>query len=139
MSDRYFSKVVSILDEYTVVINKGLENDIKKGDEFLIIGLGEVINDPDTGEKIEQLEVVRGKACAKHVQNKITTLESCEYFNSKDIREITKISKRPSTLTSNIYANFHGTQDSVTEIFKPGEALMKPLEDIQSGDFVIRL
>ena len=37
MNERYFAKVATILDEYTVVINKGSNHDVKIGDKFIII------------------------------------------------------------------------------------------------------
>ncbi|MGX8884024.1 hypothetical protein ACWWD9_12520 [Methylovorus sp. SPW-M1] len=134
MSDRYFSKVASVRDSYTIIISKGSEHGVKSGDKFLIVGLGEVIKDPDSGEDIEQLEIVRGKAIAKHVQNKVTTLESCEYYKSSDVREIKKV----TTKTSGALSIF-GPQDSVTESIKPGESMLQKFEGVKVGDFAIKL
>lgn len=134
MSDRYFSKVASIRDRYTIIIGKGSEHGVKSGDKFLIVGIGEVIKDPETGEDLEQLEIVRGKAIAKHVQNKLTTLESCEYYKSSDVREIKKVTTKTSGAMG-----FFGPQDSVTESIKPGESRLQEFEGVEVGDFAIKL
>ncbi|NKB83077.1 hypothetical protein [Brucella grignonensis] len=81
MSDEYGKtpKVVTVLDEYKIVINRGLDHGIKPGDLFLVFSLGEKISDPDTGEDLGVLEIVRGRAKADHVQEKFSTLISNEF------------------------------------------------------------
>lgn len=82
MSERYFGKVVHISDKFSVVINAGAEKDVKVGMKFLVVGLGDVIRDPDSGEELEQLEIVRGRAEVVHVQPKLSTLKSIEVDRS---------------------------------------------------------
>ncbi|WP_340124443.1 hypothetical protein [Methylobacter svalbardensis] len=134
MSDRYFAKVAVVRDNYTVVINKGSESGVKEGDKFLLVGVGEVITDPDTGEELEHLELVRGKATATHVQNRVTTLESCEYKKSSDTREIKKVTTKATALLGML-----GPQDTVTESIKPGESRLMEFDGATKGDFVIKL
>jgi hypothetical protein len=69
-------KVVKILNRYEVVINLGAEDGVKESDEFVVFAQGEEVMDPDTGESLGILEIVRGEALVKHVQPKITTLRS---------------------------------------------------------------
>jgi len=135
MTNRYAGKVVSVSDKFTVIINKGSESGIVIGDKFLIIGLGEVIIDPDTQEELERLEIVRGKAVVTHVQEKISTLQSCEYEKSSGVREIKKVSLRGGVAIPGIF----GPQDTVTESIKPGEERLKELNGIQVGDHIIKL
>lgn len=131
MSDRYFAKVVLVQDKYTVVINAGSEKDVKIGKKFLIVGLGEVIIDPDTNEELERLEIVRGNAQVTHVQGKIATLRSAEYDRTADEREIKKVTARGGL------AVWGGPQDTVTEITKPGEQIIREFRGVQVGDFAI--
>lgn len=84
-------KVIRVLSSTEVVINRGSEHGIHSGSRFLIFVLGDEIRDPDTGESLGQLEVVRGKAKVKHCQAKITTLESSETKSIKQDR--TRIDK----------------------------------------------
>lgn len=132
MSERYFAKVVHVQDKYTVVINAGSERDVKIGKRFLLVGLGEVIVDPDTKEELERLEVVRGAAQVTHVQGKIATLRSAEYDKTPDEKEITKVTSRGAFA---VLAG--GPQDTVTETVKPGEQVLRELRGVQVGDFAI--
>jgi hypothetical protein len=131
MSDRYFAKVVLVQDKYTVVINAGSEKEVKVGKKFLIVGLGEVIVDPETKEELEKLEIVRGTAQVTHVQAKIATLSSAEYDRSADEKEIKKVTSRGAL------AVFGGPQDTVTETTKPGEQVLREFRGVQVGDFAI--
>lgn len=139
MTDRYTGKVVSVRDRFTVVTNMGSENGIVIGDKFLIVGLGEVIIDPDTQEELEQLEIVRGKAVVTHVQPKISTLQSCEYEKSSDIREIKKVTSRGSVAVVRLFGGGPEDNTTVTESIKPGEERLKELTRVQAGDRIIKL
>ncbi|WP_127652669.1 hypothetical protein [Pseudomonas koreensis] len=132
MSSRYFSRVASTPDSYTVVIAKGSEHGVEVGDVFLVVGLGDVIVDPDSGEQLEQLEIVRGRAKVTHVQLRVSTLVSCEYIKTNDTREIKKVT------TSSPMVTIFGPQDTVTESITPGTSVLKELHGAQIGDFVIR-
>jgi len=134
MSDRYFGKVVSIRGNYIVVANKGEEQGVKVGDTFLIVGLGDVIVDPDTQEELGKLEIVRGKVQATHVQPKISTLESCLYEKSSDTKEIKKVTTKPSALLGML-----GPQEAITESTIPGESRLKELAGACEGDHLIKL
>lgn len=134
MSERYFSKVVSIIDDYKVVMKKGAEDGVKEGDRFVLVGIGPMILDPDTGEQLEPLEIVRGRVTVTHVQSHISTLESDEYEKEKDIREIKKVSSKSSALLGII-----SPQDTVTESIKPGDMRLRKLKGASVGDVLIRV
>jgi len=133
MSEKYYGKVVAVRDEYTIVINKGSEQGVDAGQKYLVVGLGEIIIDPDTKEELEQLEIVRGRVVVTHVQKKIATAESCEYDKSADVKEIKKVSSKGTI------AILGGLQDTVTESIKPGEQYLKTLDNIEVGDQIIKL
>ncbi|WP_157377806.1 hypothetical protein [Burkholderia ubonensis] len=133
MSERYFAKVVGVVNSTTAVINAGDISGVKLGDRFLLVGLGDVIVDPDTGEELERLEIVRGKVQVIHVQTKIATVQSSELVRTGDVKEIKKITSRGSAL-----ANFLGPQDTVTESITPGQERLKDLTGLVIGDFAIR-
>ncbi|WP_152662884.1 hypothetical protein [Halomonas sp. HG01] len=132
MTDRYFGKVVSKPDGYRVVVNKGYDNGVEVGQKFLVVGIGDVIRDPDTGEELEKLEIVRGRVVVDHVQQKISTLKSCEYEVSEETKEIKKVSSRGGLAVL-------GPQDTVTESIKPGSKHLKPLQGAGIGDLIIKL
>ena len=90
MSDKntfFPATVVKVLDEYLVVINRGSDHGIKKGDAFLVYFVeGEELRDPNTGEALGHLEVVRGSGSATHVQPKLTTLRTNRTTSSRTVR-----------------------------------------------------
>lgn len=134
MSERYFGKVVHISDKFSAVINAGAEQDVKVGMKFLIVGLGDLIQDPDTGEELERLEIVRGRAEVVHVQTKLSTLKSIEAERQPDTREIKKVTSRSTGIAALI-----GPQDVVTESITPSEPVLLELKGVMVGDLVIKL
>lgn len=132
MSERYFAKVVHVQDKYTVVINAGSLRDVKLGKRFLLVGLGEVIVDPDTNEELERLEVVRGTGVVTHVQDKIATLRASDYDKAPEQKEIKKVTSR-----SNFSILSGGPQDTVTETVRPGEQILREFRGVQVGDLAI--
>ena len=69
--------VVQIISDRTVVINRGEADGVQKGQRFLVYHVDpEPIVDPETGEDLGRLEVVRGTGTATHVQDRLTTVSS---------------------------------------------------------------
>ena len=69
-------KVAKTIDDYTVVINAGSEDGIKNGCVVMLYEMGGMIKDPDTGEELDELEIVKGTGVVTHVQPRIATVES---------------------------------------------------------------
>lgn len=132
MTERYFGKVVAVRDEYTVVMDKGLNCEVATGQRYLVVGLGDVISDPETGEELERLEIVRGRVSVMHVQEKIATLKSCDYESSEDTKEIKKVTSRGGLA-------MFGPQDTITESITPGKRNLKALDKAEVGDYLIRI
>ena len=78
MAEIITGKVIKVIDEYRVVINKGSESGITKNDRFLIYRLGQELTDPDTNENLGVLELVCGEGVPEHIQEKITTLRTAK-------------------------------------------------------------
>jgi len=132
MNPRFLGKVLTTPDAFTVVVNIGDEHGVRQGQEFLVIGLGETISDPDTGEVLEQLEIVRGKVVATHVQKKISTLVSADTERDPDIKEV---KRKP--LSVHDYTSIFGERESVTEIVKLGAQRKKALLNAKAGDHLM--
>ena len=59
-----------------LVVNRGAEDGVKNGSRFLVYALSdEDIVDPESGESLGRLEIVRGRAVATHVQARMATIE----------------------------------------------------------------
>lgn len=68
------AKVVKVLSPTELVINVGSADGVNSYDKFLVYAEGEEIRDPDTGEMLGRLEIVKGKAEVVHIQERITTI-----------------------------------------------------------------
>ena len=71
-------KVAEIIDEYTVVINRGQEHGVEEDMRFVIYEPGEEIKDPDTGESLGNFEYVKAKIEVVNVQEKFSTAKTYE-------------------------------------------------------------
>lgn len=73
---KYPATVVSIIDIYKVVINRGAKNGIKEGQRFLLYKLGEKEIKDITGESLGYLEMPKGTGRVISVQERISIIES---------------------------------------------------------------
>jgi hypothetical protein len=90
------AKVVHVIDPdmnyapVEVVINHGAQHGVKIGDRYLVFGEGPAIRDPDTGEDLGQLELVRGRGQVVHVQEHLATIRSIERSRERPARRIVR-------------------------------------------------
>ena len=89
------AKIVKIVDEYRVAINKGSDDGINKDDMFIIFEKGEELFDPDNNQSLGFLEIPKLKMKVFNIQNKMTLLESAETTIETD-RKVKRTIKRYS-------------------------------------------
>lgn len=65
----YRLKIAKVVSDYHVILNAGARDDVAVGMEFVIFSLGEQVTDPDTGEDLGQIELVKGTVEVDHVQD----------------------------------------------------------------------
>jgi hypothetical protein len=82
--------VAYVMGDYKIVINRGVEQGVKVGDTYLIYAIGPEMIDPETDESLGNLEIVRGRAVVRHVQEKVSTLETIEFDETPGQRKIIK-------------------------------------------------
>lgn len=110
MNNYSIFKVIKIIDEYSIVINGGLEKNISKGDDIEIFLEGEELFDPDTGESLGTLDFVKDSLEVTEVYLKFSVCE----------RIITKRTHKPSPLSQAMISfaqsasNFSGTTEIET-------------------------
>lgn len=117
-------KVAKVIDEYTLVLNKGSSNGIKEGQRFLIYSVGEEVKDPDTSVSLGLLELVKGTGKARHVQESMCTVTSDMNEGLRTIRRPAKSGYRPLTMIL--------FPEEVEEVI-PGRKV--PFEYPEVGDF----
>jgi hypothetical protein len=72
-------KVAKILDEYSIVINVGRDNDVVNGMVFVVfVQSDDEVKDPDSGETLGKLEHVKDYIFVSHVQDKFSTCAAGE-------------------------------------------------------------
>ena len=118
-------KVVDVIDDTRIVINKGAADGVTESQRFLIYRLGEEMTDPDTNESLGRLELVCGEGRPDHIQERITTLTSCRTETKNNRRVITR--KSPSSFTS-IFMS-----PDATETIETPERVTLPFEDVERG------
>lgn len=125
-------KVVKINSGFEIVINLGSNNsDIRMGQKFKVIKFGDIIVDPDTNQELGRLEIPCGIVEVIHIQENMSTLQSCEYSRSPDRKEIRTIPKSPFSIS------FTGPGTETIETTMQGEKHIKPLNKIEIGNIVI--
>lgn len=90
MTNIIIGKVINVINEYRIVINKGKVDGVKMSNRFLIYKLGNEMFDPDTNESLGTLELVCGEGKPEHIQEHMTTLHTSKI----QIKEATKTIKR---------------------------------------------
>lgn len=108
-------KVVKVLpDNENLVINIGSKNGARMGLEFLVYEIGEEIVDPDTGEGLGNLEIIKGRGIITHVQERMSTITSIE--NVKETRA-SVVAILGQSSTSNVVKPFK--KPKVGDLLKP--------------------
>lgn len=76
-------KVAKIIDDTDIVVNVGEEGGVERDMEFIVYEIGDVIEDPDTGEALGNVEHVKARVKPKHIQEEITVMTSAETTTKK--------------------------------------------------------
>ncbi|MDO4475017.1 MAG: hypothetical protein Q4B75_10265 [Eubacteriales bacterium] len=123
MAEIITGKVIKVINDYKIVINKGFADGVTMGTRFLVFRLGEELFDPDTNESLGILELVCGEGKPEHIQEHISTL-----YTAKTIVKKTKTVKK-----SGPYGGLFGETE---EIYDP-ETDEIPFDDV-SKDCLVR-
>lgn len=87
--------VIKVIDNQTLVINKGSKDGIRENFTFLVYYLDdEDVIDPITGKNLGKIEYVVGRGKPKHIQDNMTTITCID----KQRRNITRIVKESNPL-----------------------------------------
>ena len=117
------ARVVTVVDGYRLVINRGARDGVKAGQQWLVYGISKTnVLDPESGEDLGVLEIVRGVGAVVHVQDKLATLRS--------------VAKGPGIKRTvrRRELSFGGLGPTEEEVFRDDGELL-PFEDPEKGDF----
>ncbi|WP_457569183.1 hypothetical protein [Desulfurobacterium sp.] len=124
------AKIVKVIDSFTVVINKGKNEGVRKGQRFLIYELGEEIVDPDSGRNLGRLELVKGTGRVIHVQDEMATIKS-------DMEEdvgVRRIRKKVHQYPRESFWSMVVGSPVEEEIVEPRKE-PKPFDSVYEGDY----
>ncbi|MHC4253312.1 MAG: hypothetical protein ACYS9X_29685 [Planctomycetota bacterium] len=68
--------IARILNDESVVINRGSAHGVKEGMRFAIFTELDEVKDPETGSSMGRLELVKARVVASHVQENMTICEA---------------------------------------------------------------
>jgi hypothetical protein len=111
-----------------VVVNRGALHGVKLGDRFLVFGTGPHVTDPETGEDLGALELVRGRGEVVHVQDKMATVRSTERRRTRPARRVI----REQSWAANLLSRAGAPAGIIEEEIAPEAEV--PFESVQLGD-----
>lgn len=79
MSDKY--RVVKIIDDTSLIINAGTDNNVEIGDVMEIHGKSETIFDPETKEDLGKIDIVKDSLKVTKVYEKMCVCETSYVSN----------------------------------------------------------
>lgn len=123
MADIIMGKVIEVIDDYKIVINKGSADGVHMGNRFLVYRLDKELFDPDTNESLGILELVCGEGKPEHIQERFTTLYTAK----------TVIKKTKTVTKSTPYGGLFGQTE---ETYDP-EVIEIPFENVGT-DCIVR-
>ncbi len=65
-------RVARILNDRSIVINRGSAQGVREGMRFVVFAELDEVPDPETGDSLGKLELVKARVVASHVQEKMT-------------------------------------------------------------------
>lgn len=116
-------RVVKVIDEYRLVINKGSDDGVTVNNQFLIYHLGEELFDPETKQSLGVLELVCGEGKPEHIQAHMTTLVTAK----SETKQSRKVIKHGGNTISAIIS---GLGSAVTEESYDPETIQVPFENV---------
>ena len=67
------TKVAKIVSPTELILAAGAEDGVEEGMEFIVYSLSDPVTDPETGEELGRIEIVKARLLAAHVQDHMTT------------------------------------------------------------------
>jgi hypothetical protein len=64
--------VARIVSEHELVINRGAADGVREGQRFVVFVALDEVTDPETGSSLGNLEIVKARLVALHVQERMT-------------------------------------------------------------------
>ena len=73
---KVIARVAKVLSDSKVIITKGSNDGLTKGQRLCVYSKGEEVVDPETGESLGHIEVIKGNGYIVQIQERISILEA---------------------------------------------------------------
>lgn len=121
-------KVIKIIDDYRIVINGGRNDLLKYGDKLEIYAKGDPIKDPDTGEILGNLDLIKGRVSIKDIFEKFAVCQSRTETSHSAVSAIAGTLYKTSTLPLNVNPNeITGYNTNADNTINVGDLVRKSL------------
>jgi hypothetical protein len=120
------ARVVHVVDSsgFEAVISRGARDELKPGQRFLVFAYGPEVMDPDSGENLGRIELVRGRGEIIHLQDSMATIRSVEKRSGRPSKRVIRDTSMLGIAT--------GRGQVIEEDWAAEEVL--PFRDISVGD-----
>jgi len=124
-------RVAKIIDEYRLLMNVGEAHGVKPGMHFIVFEEGDEITDPETGEPLGKMELVKAEVVVQHVQERMSLAAPPEIH--EDDPDSTVLSAR----LARVRPTGHGTAKREKMYVNPGDVSgSRQVSPIRVGDRV---
>jgi hypothetical protein len=106
-------KVVSLMDEYTLIANIGEDDGVEEEDRYVVYTLSDEIEDPDTGESLGRIEYTKALVRPVHIKDNMSIMRSDESTKSPLQTQLMPLTGSTKKLADK--ANFQYADDEVKE------------------------
>jgi hypothetical protein len=125
-----YGKVIRIFSETSLLVNLGKNDGVERGKRLAVIERAGDVKDPDTGESLGELELVKTELVAVYVQDRMSTLKTESLASDTMSVPLSTLMVRESVRSD---------RDQAKMAVAPGEISGNPsLSPVRTGD-VVRL
>ena len=125
------TKVARVVSPTELILAAGAENGVEEGMEFIVYSLSDPVTDPETGEDLGRIEIVKARLIAAHVQEQITIARTKSKIIKRLINQLAGITE--AVRMSAIFSSYE-----VSEVVSEQMAVEK-IDAIYKPDPVVRV
>lgn len=134
------ARVVKIISNKKLVINKGTNDQIKKGDEFTIISKnkGDAVKDPETGKVLGYLDSIKAHVVVTYAYPNMSIVEPPVHYVNGLADNLLSASRMPK---GTLYQQFQGYSEQDALNVDPSQItgdIEESDDPIEVGDFAVK-
>jgi hypothetical protein len=136
MTERIRGKVAQLIDESTLVINRGSEHGVKPGMRFAVLNAkGAEITDPDTGEVLGSVDIEKVVVKVVRVEPKLSVARTFRTFTTKGLLIPSLVASKTYTETLRVDGSTYKEELNEGDSYvKVGDPVVQTIGDEFGGD-----